>query len=146
VLADRSCECRQHTARNEFGFRCTQVITSTRGAGARTAKSTVSSPPAPDKHSFAATARCKSPNVDVEEHSTADGFMGQVSVSERYLLERAATVEHRVHLGNLSAASSSALSNLTSSISVSPPVSICSHARHCRARTFHTAAPAMERT
>jgi outer membrane protein assembly factor BamA len=96
-------------------------------------------------------------NVDVEEqstgdfsvmggYSTADGFMGQVSVSERYLLERAATVEHRVHLGNLSAASSSALSNLTSSISVSPPVSICSHARHCRARTFHTAAPAMERT
>jgi outer membrane protein insertion porin family len=96
-------------------------------------------------------------NVDVEEqstgdfsvmggYSTADGFMGQVSVSERYLLERAATVEHRVHLGNLSAASSSALSNLTSSISVSPPVSICSHARHCRARIFHTAAPATERT
>jgi hypothetical protein len=59
--------------------------------------STVSSPPAPDKHSFAATARCNLPNVDVEEqstgdfsvmggYSTADGFMGQVSVFESNLM------------------------------------------------------------
>ena len=90
-------------------------------------------------------------NVDVEEqstgdfsvmggYSTADGFMGQVSISERNLLGTGRYGQSLGHLGNISAASNSVSSSLIFSTSASPPASICSHARPCRARIFHTAA------